>query len=129
GKATLIAKLFDEFPERMAIPVSHTSRAPQEEEKDGVQFWLSDRERMERQAKDGFFLEIVEVDGDLYGTSVDAVNMIRNAGKVAVIHLDLAGVQQLKSSGYKCKIVWITPPSLQVLSDRLKASGVEETEI
>lgn len=54
---------------------------------------------MERQAKDGFFLEIVEVDGDLYGTSVDAVNMIRNAGKVAVIHLDLAGVQQLKSSG------------------------------
>ena len=44
---------------------------------------------------------------DLYGTSIDAVRALQNAGRVAVMSLDLAGVQQLKASGFPSVIVWV----------------------
>lgn len=48
--------------------------------------------------KQGHFLEISEVDGDLYGTTVDSVVRLMESGRICVLRIDLEGVQQLKSS-------------------------------
>mmetsp|Transcript_23641 Transcript_23641/g.36944 ORF Transcript_23641/g.36944 Transcript_23641/m.36944 type:complete len:233 (+) Transcript_23641:376-1074(+) len=84
---------------------------------------------MEQAAKEGKFLEMAEVEGDLYGTSAQSVISERSAGKVVLVHIDLAGAQQVKGSGIPTVVVWVEPPSLQALEPRLKARGVHDEEI
>eukprot|EP00802_Teleaulax_amphioxeia_P016734 Tamp_16859.p1 GENE.Tamp_16859~~Tamp_16859.p1 ORF type:complete len:421 (+),score=95.39 Tamp_16859:134-1396(+) len=129
GKATLISRLLSEFGGKLALPICHTSRAPQQGEKNGYSFWFAEKDEMAAAAKGGQFLEIAELEGDLYGTSVQAVTSIRNAGQVAVMHLDLAGAQQLKASGLKFVSIWVHPPSLEKLKERLQAREELDTAV
>jgi hypothetical protein len=98
GKASLISRLFQDFPDSFSIPISHTSREPQEAEQNGVHFIFISREYMEKAMAGGSFVEVAEVDGDLYGTSIQAVSKVQGEGKVCVLHIDLAGVEQLRQS-------------------------------
>lgn len=82
GKGTLIAKLMKEFPSMFGFSVSHTTRAPREKEKDGVHYHFTDRSVMEKAIKDGKFLEFAAVHGNLYGTSIEAVEAVADEGKV-----------------------------------------------
>lgn len=82
GKGTLIAKLMKEFPSMFGFSVSHTTRAPREKEKDGVHYHFTDRSVMEKAIKDGKFLEFAAVHGNLYGTSIEAVEVVADEGKV-----------------------------------------------
>lgn len=82
GKGTLIAELMKEFPSMFGFSVSHTTRAPREKEKDGVHYHFTNRSVMEKEIKDGKFLEFAAVHGNLYGTSIEAVEVVADEGKV-----------------------------------------------
>lgn len=86
GKGTLINMLMKEFPSMFGFSVSHTTRAPREKEKDGVHYHFTDHDVMEKEINDGKFLEFARVHGNLYGTSMEAVEMVADAGKVDKIH-------------------------------------------
>eukprot|EP00286_Rhodomonas_abbreviata_P019440 CAMPEP_0181299604 /NCGR_PEP_ID=MMETSP1101-20121128/6438_1 /TAXON_ID=46948 /ORGANISM="Rhodomonas abbreviata, Strain Caron Lab Isolate" /LENGTH=234 /DNA_ID=CAMNT_0023404771 /DNA_START=153 /DNA_END=853 /DNA_ORIENTATION=+ len=98
GKASLISLLMERHGECLRIPVSHTTRKRQEGEVDGVHFAFVERKEMEAAIKEGSFVEVADVDGDLYGTSKQAINDVRNEGHVAVLHIDIAGLEQLQAS-------------------------------
>lgn len=82
GKGTLITMLMKEFPSMFGFSVSHTTRAPRNIEKDGTHYHFTERSVMENGIKDGKFLEFASVHGNLYGTSVEAVEVVADAGKV-----------------------------------------------
>ena len=131
GKASLISRLFGDFPDSFGIPISHTSREPQADEQRGVHYIFVSRGEMEQAMAGGAFVEVAEVDGDLYGTSLQAVSKEQQAGKVCVLHIDLAGVEQLRQCReLQTVTVWIEPPSTEALRERLVARGVaDEAEI
>lgn len=81
GKGTLIVKLMKEFPSMFGFSVSHTTRSPRDKEIDGVHYHFSERNAMEKDIKDGKFLEFASVHGNLYGTSVEAVEVVTDEGK------------------------------------------------
>ena len=83
GKGTLISMLMKEFPSLFGFSVSHTTRAPRGTEKDGVHYHFTEKSVMEKEIKDGKFLEFASVHGNLYGTSVEAVEQVADAGKVS----------------------------------------------
>lgn len=83
GKGTLIAMLMKEFPSMFGFSVSHTTRAPRNMEKDGVHYHFTEKSIMEKDIKEGKFLEFANVHGNLYGTSVEAVEQVSDAGKVS----------------------------------------------
>jgi guanylate kinase len=83
GKGTLISMLMKEFPSMFGFSVSHTTRAPRNMEKDGVHYHFTDKSVMEKEIKNGKFLEFASVHGNLYGTSVEAVEVVADAGKVS----------------------------------------------
>lgn len=87
GKGTLISKLMEEFPSMFGFSVSHTTRAPREKEQNGVHYHFTERSKMEKEIKDGKFLEFANVHGNLYGTSVEAVEVVADSGKVCMLHL------------------------------------------
>lgn len=82
GKGTLISKLMKEFPSKFGFSVSHTTRAPREKEQNGVHYHFTERSFMEEEIRSGKFLEFASVHGNLYGTSIDAVEVVADAGKV-----------------------------------------------
>ncbi|KAF3643003.1 Guanylate kinase 2 [Capsicum annuum] len=86
GKGTLISGLMKEFPSMFGFSVSHTTRTPREKEQNGFHYHFSDRSVMEREIKDGKFLEFASVHGNLYGTSVEAVEVVADAGRVSSLH-------------------------------------------
>lgn len=83
GKGTLIARLMKDFPSTFGFSVSHTTRRPRHKEKSGVHYHFIERNVMEVAIQEGKFLESADVHGNLYGTSVAAVEAVADAGKVS----------------------------------------------
>lgn len=86
GKGTLINKLMDEYPSAFGFSVSHTTRAPREKEKDGIHYHFTERSIMEKDIENRKFLEFAHVHGNLYGTSIEAVEVVTDTGKV-MLHI------------------------------------------
>ena len=87
GKGTLISKLMTEYPDKLGFAVSHTTRKPRFMEQDGVHYHFTNRPDMEAAVKEGKFLESANVHGNMYGTSIAAVEAVADSGKVGSLFL------------------------------------------
>nr|GMD41743.1 guanylate kinase 2-like [Ipomoea batatas]GMD47951.1 guanylate kinase 2-like [Ipomoea batatas] len=128
GKGTLISKLMDEFPSTFGFSVSHTTRAPREKEQNGVHYHFTERSKMEKDIKDGKFLEFANVHGNLYGTSVEAVEVVADSGKRCILDIDVQGARSVRASSLEAIFIFIAPPSFEKLEKRLRARGTETEE-
>ncbi|GAB2267003.1 Guanylate kinase 2 [Dionaea muscipula] len=128
GKGTLISKLMKEFPSTFGFSVSHTTRAPRENEVNGVHYHFTERSLMEKEIQEGKFLEFASVHGNLYGTSVEAVEVVADAGKRCILDIDVQGARSVKASSLEAIFIFICPPSFEDLEKRLRARGTE-TEV
>nr|XP_010923428.1 guanylate kinase 1 isoform X2 [Elaeis guineensis] len=128
GKGTLISKLMKEFPTTFGFSVSHTTRAPREKEIDGVHYHFTERSIMEEEIRDGEFLESALVHGNLYGTSVDAVEAVTDAGKRCILDIDVQGARLVRSSSLEALFIFICAPSFEELEKRLRSRGTETEE-
>lgn len=127
GKTTIIKQILQYF-DCFEFSISATSRAPRGEERDGVDYYfLSEREFKERAAQ-GHFLEWEEVyAGTCYGTLKSEVDRIWEAGHTIIFDVDVNGGKNIKRYfGDRCLSLFIMPPSLQVLEQRLRSRGTDE---
>jgi guanylate kinase len=85
GKGTLIAKLMKDYPSKFGFSVSHTTRSPREKEIDGVHYHFTERSKIEKDISEGKFLEFAHVHGNVYGTSIEAVESVTDEGKVRLL--------------------------------------------
>ncbi|GKV32605.1 hypothetical protein SLEP1_g41199 [Rubroshorea leprosula] len=130
GKGTLISMLMEQFPSMFGFSVSHTTRAPRGMEKDGVHYHFTERSVMEKEIRDGKFLEFAEVHGNLYGTSIEAVEAVADSGKRCILDIDVQGARQVRASSLEAIFIFICPPtpSMEKLEERLRARGTETKE-
>ncbi|CAI0438246.1 unnamed protein product [Linum tenue] len=128
GKGTLISKLMEEFPSMFGFSVSHTTRAPRGMEQDGVHYHFTERAVMEKDIKDGKFLEFASVHGNLYGTSIEAVEVVSDSGKRCILDIDVQGARSVRASPLDAVFVFICPPSMDELEHRLRARATESEE-
>lgn len=128
GKGTLIAKLMDEFPSMFGFSVSHTTRAPRNKEKNGVHYHFTERMVMEKDIQDGKFLESASVHGNLYGTSIEAVDVVSDAGKRCILDIDVQGARSVRANSLDAIFIFVCPPSFEELENRLRARGTETEE-
>eukprot|EP00007_Cunea_sp_BSH-02190019_P004200 CAMPEP_0174230960 /NCGR_PEP_ID=MMETSP0417-20130205/1594_1 /TAXON_ID=242541 /ORGANISM="Mayorella sp, Strain BSH-02190019" /LENGTH=196 /DNA_ID=CAMNT_0015308737 /DNA_START=188 /DNA_END=778 /DNA_ORIENTATION=- len=124
GKSTLIKYLQAEFPGKFGFSVSHTTRSARPGEKDGVDYHFSDRDTILKMVEQGKFVEWAEYSGNIYGTSVKAVEDVMKADKVCILDIDIQGIIQVKATpSLDPFYVFISPPSVEVLEQRLKGRG------
>ncbi|TKY62604.1 Guanylate kinase 2 [Spatholobus suberectus] len=128
GKGTLISMLMKEFPSMFGFSVSHTTRAPRGMEKDGVHYHFTEKSIMEKEIKEGKFLEFASVHGNLYGTSVEAVELVADAGKRCILDIDVQGARSVRASSLEAIFIFICPPSMEELEKRLRDRGTETEE-
>jgi guanylate kinase len=149
GKGTLIGRLLDHYtaPEEeeyeenannnkggayFGFSVSHTTRGARPGEVDGVHYHFATRADVEAGIDSGDFLEHNEVHGNLYGTSFDAVHSVARSGRIAVLDIDMQGVKRVKKTsgalGLDPYYVFVAPPSMELLEQRLRDRGTETEE-
>jgi guanylate kinase len=133
GKGTIIAKYMEEMGgnDRFEFTVSHTTRAPREGEEHGIHYHFCPLESMTQNIEDGAFLEYAEVHGNFYGTSWSSLRDVQNGGKRCLLDIDVQGVQTIKrqeSAMLQPKYIFISPPSLKELEERLIGRGTESAE-
>eukprot|EP00951_Prasinocladus_malaysianus_P015506 scaffold118992_cov36-Prasinocladus_malaysianus.AAC.3 len=130
GKSTLIGKLKKEFKKMVGFSVSHTTKDPRKGDVDGEDYYFTDRASMQADIDAGKFLEHAEIHGQLYGTSFAAVQQVLDEGKVCILDIDVQGVKEVKSnpSAVKGMFVFVRPPSMEALAERLKKRGTDSEE-
>lgn len=126
GKTTLIRMLMNEFPQVVAS-VSSTTRAPRKGEVHGKDYYFIDENTFKEKIAASDFFEYVNLYGTYYGTSRRLVQEERKRGKHVVLVIDTQGAAKIKSlSDFS---VFIRPPSLEVLRERLKGRQTESAEV
>jgi guanylate kinase len=128
GKTSLLKALIPADPS-LRLSVSHTTRAPRPGEQDGVHYHFIDRARFEEMVGGGAFLEHARVFDHHYGTSEAAVRRLLDEGHDVVLEIDWQGARQVRARIAGAVGVFIVPPSVSALRERLGGRGQDSTEV
>lgn len=130
GKSTLLQKLFDEYPDKFGFSVSHTTRAPRPGEENGKAYHFVTKEQFEDLVSQNAFIENAKFSNNLYGTSIQAVKDVAKEGKQCILDIDSQGVKLIKANHPSLDplFVFLSPPSLSELRQRLSGRGTETPE-
>lgn len=128
GKGTLVEKLTSERPDCI-FAISSTTRPKRETESEGVEYRFVTPEQFERMRAAGYFLETAEVHGHLYGTPVDEVEAHVRDGRVVLLDVDVQGGESVRRLRPDAVTVFVYPPSLESLRQRLARRGTDGTEV
>lgn len=132
GKSTIIRALMERHPElNLHFGITATSRAPRGTEQNGVEYFFLTDEEFKQKIEAGHFLEYCEVyKGCHYGTLKAVVDGMLAEGKNVVMDLDVVGAQNIKLLRPNDTVtVFIMPPSLQALRDRLTSRGTDADDV
>lgn len=127
GKGTLVARVRERYPE-LGLTVSATTREPREGEVDGKSYYFLSDDEFRRRIEADEFVEWAEVHGHRYGTLVSEVSSKLERGQSLVLEIDVQGAFQVKERFPDAILLFIMPPSLSVLKERLVARGSETAE-
>ncbi len=128
GKSTLVNALLAQEPD-IVLSVSFTTRAPRPGEQHGREyFFASEAEFLEREAN-GEFLESAKVHGNYYGTSRLVIEEQTRAGKDVLLEIDWQGAQQVRKQFPEAVGIFILPPSIAALEQRLRKRGTDSDEV
>jgi guanylate kinase len=127
GKGTVVAALRRLAP-HIWISVSATTRAPRPGETDGVEYYFVDPDRFAQMVADGDLLEHARFAGNWYGTPRQPVLDHMAAGTPTLLEIELEGARQVRKSMPEARFVFLAPPSLDVLVERLAGRGTESAE-
>jgi guanylate kinase len=128
GKTSLVRALM-EARRRIRHSVSFTTRAPRQGERDGEDYCFISEAEFRRRRLAGEFLEWAEVHGNLYGTSRKWIDEQTAAGADIVLEIDWQGARQVRSLYPDAISIFIAPPSLDILKERLQARGKDAPEV
>lgn len=128
GKSTLLNKMMKEFPDSFGFSVSHTTRKPRPGEENGIHYHFTNVETMKADIENGKFIENAVFSGNMYGTSIAAVEAVQKEGKVCILDIDVQGVIQIKNTNLNPWLIFVKPPSLESLKQRLEDRKTETTE-
>lgn len=129
GKTTIIKRVMDYF-DCFEFSISATSRNPRVGETDGVDYYFLDKDTFVKRVQAGDFLEWEEVyEGTWYGTLKSEIDRICEKGKIVIFDVDVnGGINLKKYFGEEALALFVMPPSIEVLEQRLRKRGTESEE-
>lgn len=127
GKGTLVARVRDRVP-GLGLTVSATTRQPRAGEIDGVNYYFLTDEEFSRRVDEGQFVEWAQVHANRYGTLVSEVESKLADGHSLILEIDVQGALNVKRRFPDAVLVFVEPPSLEVLRERLVGRGTETPE-
>lgn len=127
GKGTICKKM-TEMDEKIKLSVSATTREPRLGEKEGVSYYFKTRDEFEQMVKNGEFLEYAMIYDNYYGTPKQAIVDQLEAGVDVILEIEMQGARQIREVCPAAVFVFILPPSLDELKNRIVGRGTETKE-
>lgn len=130
GKTTIVKRLLQELPQ-LSFSISAATRPPRSNERNGVDYHFISADEFQQLIDADAFLEWEKVyEGKYYGTLKSEINNIYYSGKMPILDVDVQGAVNLKKK-FKEKIIsiFIKPPNIHTLEERLKNRGTDAPEI
>jgi len=128
GKGTIVNRLVSEY-DNYALSVSMTTRKPRPGEQDGVHYFFISKEEFEKNIKENKMLEYAQYVDNYYGTPKEYVENKLNAGQDVILEIEYLGAFQVKKMMPDALMLFVTPPSAEILYNRLKGRGTETDEV
>ncbi|WP_438453629.1 guanylate kinase [Staphylococcus pseudintermedius] len=128
GKGTVRKRIFDDPHTSYKYSISMTTRQMREGEQDGVDYFFKTREEFEKLIETDEFIEYAEYVGNYYGTPVQYVKDTMNAGHDVFLEIEVEGAKQVRKKFPDALFIFLAPPSLDHLTERLIGRGTESKE-
>ena len=128
GKGTVRKAIFDSEENDFQYSISMTTRKQREGEVDGVDYYFRSREEFEAMIEAGEMLEYAEYVGNYYGTPLTYVNQTLDEGKDVFLEIEVEGAKQVRKKFPDALFIFLAPPSLDDLRERLVGRGTESDE-
>lgn len=130
GKSTIIERLMSDPELRLGFSISATSRAPRGNEKHGKEYYFLTADEFAQKARKGEFVEYEEVyPGTFYGTLRSEVERVLSSGKNLIMDIDVQGGVNVKQRfGANACSIFVMPPSIDALKERLQSRGSDSAE-
>lgn len=125
GKGTLMKRLLNDY-EDYVFSVSMTTRAPREGEVDGRDYFFVTKEEFEKAIEEDGFVEYATYVGNYYGTPKAYVTEQLKKGKNVILDIEVQGAMQIKEKFPDALMLFVIPPSIKVLLERLRKRGTED---
>jgi guanylate kinase len=129
GKTTLCNRLRGDFP-ALGFSVSYTTRSPRPGETQGVEYHFVENAHFQEMIARDEFAEYAMVHGNMYGTAAQPVRRALDAGRDVLFDIDYQGGRQLRARfPHDVVLVFILPPTLEALEERLRHRGTDSDEV
>ncbi|MCR5357645.1 MAG: guanylate kinase [Lachnospiraceae bacterium] len=128
GKGTIVKELLKRY-DNYALSVSATTRAPRPGEEHGRDYFFVSHEEFEKMIDSGGLLEYAEYVGNYYGTPCQYVDEKLSEGKDVILEIEQQGALQIKRKRPDALLMFVMPPSVQEVYNRLKKRGTETEEV
>jgi len=127
GKSTILGHVLKQRDD-IDYSVSYTTRQPRGVEQNGVHYHFVNEEQFQRRSAEGDFLEQARVFDHWYGTSISYILSRLDAGKHVIMDIDVQGAAQISVAEVPYVKIFIIPPSMEILRQRLVNRGTDSTE-
>ncbi|CDQ19806.1 guanylate kinase [Halobacillus karajensis] len=127
GKGTVRKALFEQSTD-LRYSISMTTRDPREGEVDGVDYFFKSRDEFEKLISEGQLIEHAEYVGNYYGTPRQYVEQTLNEGKDVFLEIEVQGALKVRENFPEGVFIFLIPPSLEELKDRIVNRGTETEE-
>ena len=126
GKDTIVSKYLENNEGHLSV--SATTRKPRENEQDGVNYYFLSKKEFKKQIKEDNFLEYAEYNNNYYGTPKSKVEEYLNKGINVFLIIEVQGALQIKNIIKDSILIFILPPTLEELEERLKTRNLDSKE-
>jgi guanylate kinase len=128
GKTTLLRRVVEELP-GLRFSISYTTRSPRANEREGIDYYFVTHSVFQKMVERGEFLEWAEVLGNRYGTARVNFETLKSEGIDLVLDIDTQGAKKVSEEMDHAILIYILPPSLKILEERLVKRGLDSPEI
>lgn len=129
GKGTVRKEIFSQPDTAFEYSISMTTRKPRDGEVHGVDYFFKSREEFEELISQEKLLEYAEYVGNYYGTPVDYVRETLDAGKDVFLEIEVKGARQVREKFPEGLFIFLMPPSLTELQNRIVTRGTETEDL
>jgi len=132
GKTSLLKEFLARFQDglNLSLTVSHTTRAPRKNEKNGQEYYFIAQDEFKNIQEKNGFIESAYVFKNYYGTSRSEIKRVLNSGKSVMLEIDWQGAEQVRNIySKKCVSIFILPPSLKILRERLEDRQTDSLDV
>lgn len=129
GKGTLVKELLRRHEKDYALSISMTTRAPRPGERDGVEYFFTDREHFEETIRQDGLIEYASYCGNYYGTPKAYVEEQLSKGRNVILEIEIQGALKIKEKFPESLLIFVTPPNAGELKRRLEERGTESEEV